>query len=165
MKRYERKMDSRQQSNENNKISLMGTYTTRYSVTKWMYLNVCRHTAEQAHRHKHLWTYLLYPIQITNVKASSGFILRLSCVIAVGCGCKLLNVDRKARFVFGCFSILDKIKIERIIQFRLFLFIGGWQCWVWDITRCHILPPPIRISKDLLDCWICWTVCWTPLIT
>lgn len=31
-------------------------------------------------RHKHLWTYFLYTFQITNVRASSGFILRLSCV-------------------------------------------------------------------------------------
>lgn len=73
-------------------------------------------------RHKHLWTYFVYPIQIANVKASSGFILRLSCVIAVGCRRELSNVDRMARFVFGCF-LGEKIKIERIIQFRLFLFI------------------------------------------
>lgn len=99
MKLFERKMDSRQQPDENNKISLMVTYTTRYSVTKWTYFKVCRHID----CHTLLWTYCLYPIQIRNVKASSGFILRLSCVIVVGCGRELLNVDRMARFVFGCF--------------------------------------------------------------
>lgn len=99
-------MDSRQQSNENNKISLMGSTqldTALQSGCTLMFVGIGPN--KFIDRHKHLWTYFLYPIQITNVKASSGFILRLSCVIAVGCGRKLLDVDRMARFVFGCFFV------------------------------------------------------------
>lgn len=65
-------------------------------------------------------------------------------MIAVGCGRELSN----GKVCFGCFLLGDKIKIEKIIQYQLFLLILGRQCWVRDITRCHILPPPIRISKD-----------------
>lgn len=103
MKLYERKMDSRQQSDENNKISLMSTYqldTALESGCTFMFAGIRPNIID---RHKHLWTYFLYPIQIMNVKASSGFILRSSCLIAVGCGHELSNVDRMARFVFGCF--------------------------------------------------------------
>lgn len=40
-------MDSRQISDDNNKISLGTHTTTRSNVTKWMCFNVCRHILKE----------------------------------------------------------------------------------------------------------------------